>query len=881
MADRLRTLWSRARSLGRRGRLEDDLHDELAFHLAMREAQMRDAGAPDAPTGARRRFGNVAAIRAAMRDAWVTPWWQDVGRDVRFALRLLARDRGFTLAAVLTLGLGIGANTAMYSAVGSLPVRNLPFPDVERLVAVAAQDARGRIVGVSAADFDDWRAWVRSFDSLAAVYAGQSVNVADSSVAAERMRSGFVTANLFDTLGLQPALGRSFTAADDQPGAAAVALIAHEVWRTRYAEDPAVIGRDVLVNGRPATIVGVMPEGVQFPDNVAIWLPRAQVPADVDTGPRDARIFEVFGRLAEGVSVVQAQAELGTLSQQLAAAWPATNAGVTPALRPVGEQDLESLLAVALLQALVTCVLLIAAVNVAGLLLMRGARRATEMSVRASLGASRWRVVRQMLVESSVLAVAAGLVGLGLALAGARWLAALTGDVMEYGVAYARSMDWTVFAFLAASCLLTVAVGIAPAVLASRTDVNSVLKDGGGGATGSRRVRRWTGALVVAELAMTLALLAGAGLTTRSLLARSLVEVGVDTSPLVAMGISMVPPEYADTERRANVFRQLEQRLAAVPAIEASAMTTAVPFTFGQNRALVIDGSDAADAPRVTTLLVGDGYFDTVGIRMVRGRAFASDDGLPGRETVIVNQRFAEAYFADRDPLGARVRLDSAGTDSQTPWATIVGIAPDVRQLDSAPAQVPVAFLPHRTEWPRTGNLLLRARAGTDPATLVPLAHDALRDIDPGLAFFNVWRLDDLLADRGSDVRLFAAILGTFALLALGLSAIGLYGVTAYAVAQRTREFGLRMALGARPGQVRRLVVGTALRQLAIGLPLGLAGALAVGQILAGELTATRPADPVTLMAVVVLLAGVAMAASLVPASRAARLAPMTALRRD
>jgi hypothetical protein len=269
---------------------------------------------------------------------------------------------------------------------------------------------------------------------------------------------------------------------------------------------------------------------------------------------------------------------------------------------------------------------------------------------------------------------------------------------------------------------------------------------------------------------------------------------------------------------------------------------------------------------------------------VLRGRAFTPGDGLPGREIVVVNQRFAETYFPGEDPLGRRIRLDAPGgpgAPAGTAWLTIVGVAPDVRQLDSAPGQVPVAFLPHRSEWPRTGELLLRARAGTDPAALVPLVQDALRDIDPGLAFFNVWRLDDYLADRGADVRLFAVILGTFALLALALSAIGVYGVTAYAVAQRTREFGLRMALGARPEQVRRLVVRTALRQLAIGLPVGLAGALAVGQVLSSELEGTSAVDPLTLLVIIAMLAGVTAVASLVPAARAVRLDPALALRRD
>jgi predicted permease len=627
-----------------------------------------------------------------------------------------------------------------------------------------------------------------------------------------------------------------------------------------------------------------MPPGVQFPDNVGIWLPRAHLPPDVRADARDGRLFQVFGRLDDGVSITQAQAELDIIGRQLADVYPATNERMSPVVRLIGDQDTASVFEVMLLQIIVACVLFIACANVAGLLLVRTARRTTEMSVRASLGASRWRMARQLVMESVVLASVAGLAAVGVSSAGVRWLTGLIGNIMEYGVAYELTIDWTVFAFLAGSALVTVGISLAPAMLVSKIDVNTTLKEGNGGPASSLRVRRWTGALVVAELALTIALLTGAGLMTRSLLARQTIDIGIDTSPLLTMRISMVPPQYAASGRRADVFRRLEERLAGLTGVEASAMTTAVPFTFGDGRAVSVDTlATDPDRTRITTLLVGDRYFDTLGIEMLSGRAFTSTDGLQGRETAIVNRRFAEMYFAGENPIGRRIRLDArdAAADSEPPWLTIVGMAPDVRQLDNETAQGPVAFLPHRSEFPRTGDLLVRASPGIDPLALSLPIQEALRQIDVDLAFFNVSTLDEHLAERRTESRRFASILATFAFLGLILSAIGIYGVVAYSVTQRTREFGLRVALGARPHEVRRLVFQVALRQLAWGLPLGLAAGLGMGQVLRSELYGTSPTDPFTLLAIVSVLVAITVAASFVPARRAARLDPIRALRHD
>ena len=548
-----------------------------------------------------------------------------------------------------------------------------------------------------------------------------------------------------------------------------------------------------------------------------------------------------------------------------------------------------------LLQGAVPFVLLIACANVANLLLARSAHRAREVAVRVSLGASRLRVVRQLLVESVLLALIAGLAGVGVAVAVVRWADAAMQDVgMPYYMDF--TLDGTVVAFMAAVCLTTgIMFGLAPALHASKTDVHEVLQEVGRGGIGGLRARRWTGVLIVTEIALTIVLLAGAGFMMRSFLTLYWMDPGVDTSQLLTMRLYLPATEYPEVSQQTELLRRVEEQLAGINEIEASTLANRTPMEGGNPRRLVIDGRPSAvdeESQSVRRLAVGDGYFDTLGVPLLRGRGFTPADGRPGQESVIVNRRFVAMHFANEDPLGRRIMLESedgpSGARERT-WLTIVGVSPDIRQLHlQDPAPDLVAYVPYRTVLQREWALILRTRG--DPAAVTALVRDAMRVVEPDLPIYNIQTMDQLLARQRWQFRVFSAMFTIFAVIALVLSAVGLYALTTYSVTQRTQELGLRVALGAQPGQVQWLVLRHALMLLAIGLPVGLAGAFGVGRLLQSLpeaidavplLVQTSPADPVTFVSIVGVLVGTAVLACFWPARRAARLDPMVALRHE
>jgi putative ABC transport system permease protein len=880
---------ARLRSLWNWNRQASDLDEEIRFHLTEEADEQVAAGLPpeQARLAAKRNFGNVALIRATTHDVWVWAWLRDLGQDVRFAGRLLLRDRWFTATAVLTLAVGMGANAAVFIGVNAVLVHDLPMPDPDRVMALWSENDRGRRFRTSGPDYEDWLAETRSFSVLSAFYGDEAVNVGGNGRATERARSAWTSPNHFELFGRSPMIGRGFVEADDQLDAGSVAVLGHRLWQVRYDSDPAVLGSTLRVNGEVAAIVGVMPPGIHFPTNVDIFMPLAQLPPDVQADRRDRRILRVFGRLADGVSVEQARAELAGIGQRLSLVYPSTNEQIIPTLAPESDRAREGLwVPLLLVQAAVAFVFLIACANVANLLLVRAARRSGEMSVRAALGASRWRVVRQLLVESSMLASIAGVAGFGLSVAGVRWMVYTARNDFQVYELPELAVDWVVLAFLAVVGLTTVVFGLTPALLASRTDVNRMLKEGGRAHGGGLRLRRWTSGLIVAELALTLGLLASAGVMVRGFLSQYWTDPGVETSPLLTMRVSMLQPKYSAVGARTALFEQLEARLDGVAAIEASAIATRAPLQGGARRPLLIEGRSPSDdeaPPRVTTLLVGDAYFDTLGVALLRGRVFTPSDGLPGQETAIVNRRFATMHFGGDDPVGRRVkvaRLSSPGDLDDEPWLTIVGVTPDIRQVRDETAQTPVVYRPHRTESPRNSVLIVRARDG-HPADLTTSVLDTARSLDPDLSFFFIWTMDQLLTERLTEFRFLASGTSVGALLALLFSAVGLYAVTAYAASQRTREIGLRVALGARPSQVQWLVLRLALWQLAIGVTIGGAGALGVGRVLGSQLRGTSSVEPATLISIVAILTSVALLACVVPARRAARLDPMVALRHE
>ena len=814
--------------------------------------------------------------------------------DLRFAGRLLIKDKWFSLVAVVALALGIGVNATVFTFVNAVLIRGLPIADPDRTMAIDSWDrVRNRAQGVSFLDFRDWKDSVKTFDAFGA-YSGTIANLSDEGQPPERYNGLYVTSNAFAMLGTRPVIGRDFVPDDDKPGAPAVAIIGHTVWVNRYGSNPSVIGRNVRINDLPATIVGVMPEGFRFAFNNDVWMPVGQMNG-LQEQKRNARPFQAMGHLAPGVTRQQAQSEIVNISRRIESENPDTNKDIQGRVQTFNEQQNGGPIRVVFLSLMgaVAFVLLIACANVANLLLSRATNRAREISVRVSLGASRWRIVRQLLLESLMLSIIAGIGGIGIAAICTRLFDRATQDVgRPYWIQF--TMDGTVIAFFAAVCLGTgIIFGLAPALHASKTDVNEVLKEGGRSGSAGVRARRMTGVLMVVELVLTVVLLAGAGFMMRNFVTMYRLDLGIDTSRLLTMNLALPDRKYPALEQRLAFYEQLEERLNSNPKIESVTITSNNPLQGGFLRKLEIEGKpldQGQQAPNVTMLTVDPHYFKTVGLPLNRGRDFTNEDGVTGRETVIINQRFAALHFPNEDPLGRRIKLSidlqgGAAPQGGIPLsltATIVGIVPNLRQRDfQLPDPDPIAYLPFRTD-PR-GFMNLIVRSAGDPNLMTPIVREELRAIDPDLPLFGIRTMDANLAQARWPFRIFGSMFAIFALIALVLSAVGLYAVTAYAVSQRTQEIGVRMALGAQGNEVAWMFLRRSLIQLGIGLTLGVIGAFGVGTLFQSTqlLIQNRAGDPITIGGIALLLAAVASIACFVPAKRATKLNPVIALRGD
>ena len=810
-------------------------------------------------------------------------------QDLRTAVRVILKDRWLAAAAVFALSLGIGVNATVFTLVNAVLIRGLPFHDSARLYVLGTYRTTGtgsvRAGALSIQELEDWRSQARLFAGMAA-FTQYAVNISDDRAMPEQQTAGRVSENLFRLLGQQPLLGRDFHEADGQKNAERVVILGNTLWTNRYGADPSVLGKAIRINGEPAVIVGVMPPGIKFPTRAELW---TQVIPNAENLNRSHREYSVVGRVLPGVTRGAAQTELAGIAARLAASYPDTNKDMSAVIQTFNERFNGGEIRVVFLalQGAVGFVLLIACANVANLQLSRSIHRAREVAVRVALGATRWRVVRQLLVESVILGLLGGLFGLLIAVAGVRLFDAAVADVGKpYWIAF--TMDYVVFGFLAAICVVTgVLFGIAPAMQISKANVNELLKEGGRGNAGSRRSRWLSGTMVVVELALTLVLLVGAGLMVRSFMKLYTTDLGIPTEHLMTMRMLLPETKYPTAEARMAFYDRLSPRLESLAGVEAVAITTNVPGFGAGRRRMEVDGrppvSRWQDHPEVATTVVSPGFFGATGIQLLRGRALTDKDGVPGSEVVVVDDRFAAAHFPGEDPIGRRVRFPSPPAAKDRPeavWRTIVGISRTVADLPEPGSTQPLgsAYIPYRQEPPSGGGLLVRSRL--DPTAVMNAVRREVQAVDPDQPVFTVQTIDQMMAQATWPYRIFGSLFAIFALIALVLSAVGLYAVMAYSVTQRTAEIGVRMALGADRRRVSWLVMRRGLLQLTIGLALGLAGAYGLSRVLTELLVSgVTPQDPVTFGAITVLLSAVAIAACLIPARRASRVDPLVALR--
>jgi predicted permease len=802
-------------------------------------------------------------------------------QDLRFAARMLVKDRWFTAVAAAALGLGIGVNTTVFTFVNAVLIRGLPFPNSHEIVYVATHDTtrdEGERSQASWQEFEEWRAKARSFSGLVAFRFVQ-LNVSDSDHPAERVSAASVTANAFSVLGQQPFLGRDFAAGEDAAGANPVVLLGYRVWKNRYGSDPNVIGRSLKLNEVAHTIVGVMPEGMRFPTNADLWRPLLPATGDATR----SRFNGVFGRLAPGVTWKQAEAEMLTISRELQTTYPETSKNIESRLMTFNERFNGGPIRLVFLSLLgaVGFVLLIACANVANLLLARSAYRAREMAVRTALGARRGRIVRQLLIESVLLAAIGGILGLALTVVGVRVFDSAVSDVGKpYWIVF--SLDWSVFGYFAAICLATgIVFGLAPALQVSKTNLNDLMKEGGRGQSGGARARWLTSSLVVFELALTLALLTGAGLMARSFLKLYSLDLGFDTSHLLTLRTQLVESKYPKVETRQAFLRTLRERIQALPGVTSTALASTFPLGGSGSLKFEIEGRPVASASQARTSMidVGPGYFETLGVALQRGRAFTDADGAPGAEVIVINQRFATQFLPNEDPLGKRIRvMEGPKEDQPGKWLTVVGVSPTIRQGELQ-ALEPAAVIYRPSSM---GSLLgtgMIVRTSGDPAAMTNAVREAARALDPDQPLFAVNALDDVIAEARWPYRVFGTLFVIFAGIALVLSSVGIYAITSYSVSQRTAELGLRLALGAQGSQISWLILKTGFVQLALGIVIGLAAAYGVSQVLKSVVAQIPAVDPITFIAITVLLTVVMLTACLIPARRATRMDPLAALR--
>jgi putative ABC transport system permease protein len=800
--------------------------------------------------------------------------------DVRFAVRTLLRSPGFTMVAVLCLSLGIGVNATIFSVVDGVMLRPYPYADPDRIVVLGSTNPRAGVgrTGLSYPDFRDWQDQNATLARLAA-FQGRSLTISDGRSDPERYSGSAVSWTLFGLLGTPPALGRDFGPEDDRPGAEPVVILSDEVWQRRYNADPSIVGRAISINSRPHTIVGVMPPRFMFPETQRLWVPLS--PYVAGSG-RQERVLQVFARMKPGVTIEQTASDLRGVAARLEATHPNENEGWGAVVRPLRAwmlpQQVE--LMVLTMMGAVTLVLLIACANVANLLLARASVRHREISIRAALGAGRWRIVRQLLTEAVVIGAMSAPLGVLFALVGIRLVdSGIPPDSVPYFIHW--SLDARALLYTAAISLLTgVVFGLAPAVQAARANLQESLKDGARGAAGGRRARL-RNALVVVEVALSLVLLIGASLFVRSFLNLQNAAVGFDTAPLMTMRVILPGEAYEAAEAKAQRIEDILRRVEALPGVQAAFASNFVPLSGGGSGGKVlVEGrtSDRGQEPSIAFIPASHGLRRTLGVALVRGRDITEAQDAAATPVALVNQTMARQLWGEDDPVGRRFRLTG---DGHPDWFTIAGVIADFKhfQGDSDRPVFPTAYVPYRFD--PTLNTGLTIRVAGEPAHITAAVREQIRESDPALPVFQVHTMEELRQRSFWQFRLFSWMFSVFGLIALVLASVGVYGVLSYSVSQRTQEIGVRVALGAGRRDVVRLVLGQGLRLAGGGIVLGALGALGATRVVKTILYNVTPTDPLSFAGVASFLIVVAAAASYVPARRAMAVDPIVALRNE
>ena len=805
-------------------------------------------------------------------------------KDVRHGIRSLLKHPGFTTIAVVTLALGIGANTAIFSVINAVLLRPLPYHEPDRLVTIWEEmPQRGMYeIPVSFANLRDWVDQTKTLDQISS-YTFTNLNL---SGVGEPARLGAVrsSANLFSLVGAAPLLGRLFLPEEDKEGANRVVILGHALWQSRFGSDSAIIGRSLTLDNQKHTVVGVMPSGFQFPvgfgylgkvlnDPIDLYVPLAATGKELGRGHYS---FFAMGRLKPGITIDQARAEMTTIEGRLEQQYPDTNTGIGIKLVPTQEQTVKAIRpALLVLLGAVAFLLLIACANIANLMLARGASRQKELAIRAALGASRLRVVRLLLSESLMLSLAGGCLGLLLAVWGTNALVALAPDniprLNEVGV------DARVFGFTLAVSLVTgIVFGLVPALHAAKPDLNEALKEGLRGSMGSASGKRTRSVLVVVEVALSLVLIIGAGLMIKSFLRLQQMNIGFNPDHVLAVSVSLPSSRYPEDRQQVAFFQEALERLQSLPGIQSAGATTGLPLTLDIHGSdFRIEGHPEPEAGKemiINTRSVSPGYFRTLGISLIKGRDFSDRDKSEAPAAAIINDELARIYFPGEDPIGKRISFD----DRQS-WISIVGIIGDVKQLGLDSSAKPEVYFPYLQVVAPEMSLVIRT--SSNPLSLAAALKSQIQVIDKDLPIDDAKTMQQLLAESSSGRRFNMLLLSVFAAVALVLAIVGIYGVMSYTVARRTHEIGIRVAVGAQPLDVFRMVIGQGMKLAIIGVACGLVGAFGLTRLMTTMLFGVEPTDPATFVSIAVLLTGVTLVACYIPARRATKVDPLVALR--